>query len=93
SFCQWFSYECDGDNRLSIIVPQGCASAYLTLKPDTWILYYHSEFYMPGYEMGIRYNDRYFDFEWPEEPVVISDKDNSYPDYHLGNFLDRFSDR
>ena len=81
TYKQWIHYECNGENRLSVIVPEGCASAYLTLEPDTWILYYHSQYYQPGYEWGIRYNDPQFLFEWPVEPAVISTKDANYADF------------
>jgi len=75
TYLQWQSFELTEKNRLSLYVPTGCANAYLTLEKNSWILYYHSEFYLPGYEGNIRYNDPYFKFMWPAEPKVISDKD------------------
>ena len=62
TYLQWESFELTEENRLSIYVPIGCANAYLTLKDNTWILYYHSEFYTPEEESGIRYNDSLFKF-------------------------------
>lgn len=85
---QWQSYELSASNRLSLYVPKGCANAWMTLEDDTWIFYYHSEFFSPGFESGIRYNDPFFNFKWPKEPSVISDKDNSYPYFKIhGNHL------
>ena len=81
TYLQWKFFELTEENRLSIYVPVGCANAYLTLTDNTWILYYHSEFYSPGDEGSIRYNDPYFNFEWPVEPKVISDKDLNISDY------------
>ncbi len=78
---QWQSFELTEENRLSLYVPIGCANAYLSLQDNTWILYYHSEFYTPGAENGIRYNDLFFKFKWPAEPKVISDKDLNLPDF------------
>ena len=60
TYLKWESYELTEENRLSLYVPIGCANAYLTLKGNTWILYYHSEFYAPGTEAAIRYNDSFF---------------------------------
>ena len=81
TYFQWQHFELTEENRLSIYVPIGCANAYITLSDNTWILYYHSEFYMPGDEGGIRYNDPFFKFYWPAEPEVISEKDLNIPDW------------
>ena len=81
TYLQWQSFELTEENRLSIYVPIGCANAYLTLQDNTWILYYHSEFYSPGDEGSIRYNDPYFKFMWPAEPKVISVKDLNILDW------------
>ena len=83
SYLQWESFELTEENRLSLYVPKGCANGYLTIKDNTWIFYYHSEFYTPGAEAAIRYNDSFFKFDWPAEPSVISEKDRSIPDFSL----------
>ena len=81
SYMKWESFELTEANRLSLYVPKGCANAYLTLKDDTWIFYYHSEFYAPSAEVGIRYDDSVLGIKWPAAPSVISEKDRSYPDF------------
>ena len=81
TYLQWQSFYITEENRLSLYVSIGCANAYLTLEDCTWILYYHSEFYVPGNELSVRYNDQLFKFEWPSEPKVISNKDLNIPDY------------
>ena len=78
---KWQSFDITEENRLSLYVPIGCANAYLTIQDNTWILYYHSEFYSPGNEGSIRYNDPIFKFHWPNEPKVISDKDLNISDF------------
>lgn len=82
TYLKWVSFKLSEENRLSLFVPKGCANAYLTLKNNTWIFYYHSEFYTPGAESAIRYNDPRFKFKWPAPPVVISEKDRNYPDFN-----------
>lgn len=86
TFCKWIQMELSEENRLSLLVPDGCANAYLTLENHTWILYFHSEFYFPSAELGIRYNDPIFNFKWPAEPSVISDKDKSIPLFNLKEY-------
>ena len=77
TYKKWQSFRLSEKNRLGLLVPKGCANAYLTLKKKTWVLYFHSQFYKPGYEKGIRYNDPKFNFDWPKKIKVISKKDNS----------------
>ena len=74
---QWQSFNLSEMNRLALLVPKGCANAYLTLKKKTWILYFHSQFYKKGFEKSIKYNDPKFNFDWPFKVKVISNKDNN----------------
>ena len=77
TYKKWQSFRLSEKNRLGLLVPKGCANAYLTLKKKTWVLYFHSQFYKPGYEKSIKYNDPKFDFDWPKKIKLISKKDNS----------------
>jgi dTDP-4-dehydrorhamnose 3,5-epimerase len=77
TYMKWQSFNLSEQNKLALLVPKGCANAYLTLKKKTWILYFHSQFYKPGYEKSIKYNDPKFNFDWPKKAKVISKKDNS----------------
>ena len=83
TYLKWQSFEISEENRQSLYIPKGCANAYLTQKDDTWILYYHSEFFSPGNEGGIRYNDPFFKFIWPNEPEVISERDSNFSNFVL----------
>lgn len=81
TFKQWFGVELTGDNYRMLYVPEGFAHGFLTLEDNTEASYQVSEFYAPGYEQGVRYNDPAFAIQWPLEVQVISDKDRSWPDY------------
>jgi dTDP-4-dehydrorhamnose 3,5-epimerase len=65
----------------SLHVPAGFANAYLTLKPNTKILYYMSNYYNPKLARGIRFDDPFFKISWPTKPEVISKKDLNYNNY------------
>jgi len=67
-----------GDNR-SLYIPEGCAHGFLTLAPDTEVLYQMGSFFEPGYGSGFRWDDPAFNIQWPEPPSLISEKDLSYP--------------
>lgn len=81
TFLKWMAFEINSNNKFSLHVPAGCANAYLTLTDNTLIHYYMSEFYSPESCRGFRYNDPIFNFVWPAEPKVISEKDRNYPDF------------
>jgi dTDP-4-dehydrorhamnose 3,5-epimerase len=87
TFGQHFGAELTAENRRMMYVPKGCAHGFITLKDDTEALYLVSDFYAPEQERGVRWNDPKFNIEWPEKPVVISEKDKNHPffdaKYHL----------
>ena len=58
-----------------LYVPEDFAHGFITLEDDTEVTYLVTEFYTPGAEAGIRWNDVQFDIKWPLEPKVISEKD------------------
>jgi len=81
TFMQWFSIELSKENRKSIHIAPGCANAFLTLEDNSLIHYYCSKSYNPESERGIRYDDPSFNFQWPEKPEVISEKDLGHPNF------------
>jgi len=68
-------------NYRMLLVPKGCANAFLTLEDAAEVTYLVSEFYTPAAERGVRWNDPAFNISWPSELAVISDKDRSWPDF------------
>jgi dTDP-4-dehydrorhamnose 3,5-epimerase len=62
-------------------VPQDFAHGFLTLMDDTEITYQVSQFYTPGSERGIRFDDPAFNIQWPQEVTIISNKDRNWPDF------------
>ena len=81
TYRRWFGVELTADNRRALYVPEGFAHGYLTLTGNTEVFYQVSEFYSPGHERGIRWNDPAFGIKWPKDPLVISPKDASHPDF------------
>lgn len=73
--------ELSAANWRTLLVPKGCANAFLTLADDTEVTYLVSEFYTPAAECGVRWDDPAFGVRWPAEPAVISDKDRTWPDF------------
>lgn len=81
TFKKWYGLELNPDNASMLYVPEGCATGYLTLQPDSEIYYHTSAFYAPDHATGVRHDDPAFGIEWPGEPAVMSDADKSWPDF------------
>jgi len=81
TYKQWTGVELTADNYTMFFVPQDFAHGFETLTDETEITYQVSQFYTPGSEKGIRFNDPAFDIQWPLEVTIISDKDRTWPDF------------
>jgi dTDP-4-dehydrorhamnose 3,5-epimerase len=81
TFKKWFSAILSAANRHMIYVPEGCGHGLLTLEHRTEVFYQMSEFYYPELSRGVLWNDPAFQIEWPAQPLVISDRDRTYPDF------------
>jgi dTDP-4-dehydrorhamnose 3,5-epimerase len=82
SYKRWLGVELTSENRKALYAPEGCAHGYLTLEDETEIYYLVSEFYTPGSERGIRWNDPAFNIGWPiKTGLLISDKDRNWSDF------------
>jgi dTDP-4-dehydrorhamnose 3,5-epimerase len=79
TFGKWFGVELNDDNRLMMYVPRGFAHGILTLTDDTETLYLASDFYEPGTERGVRFDDPWLGIQWPIQPKEVSAKDRNWP--------------
>ena len=81
TYREWFGVELTEHNQRALFVPKDFAHGFITLENDTTAFYMVSEFYMPGAECGIRWNDPSFGIKWPTEPKCISKKDSNWEDF------------
>jgi dTDP-4-dehydrorhamnose 3,5-epimerase len=75
TYLQHIAVELTGDNYRALYVPERFAHGYQTLEDETDTSYSVGEFYAPGTEGGLLYNDPRLGLEWPLPVSVISDKD------------------
>jgi dTDP-4-dehydrorhamnose 3,5-epimerase len=81
TYRRWFGIELRaGEGRL-LFVPEGFAHGYLSLEDETEALYLISAPYVAEAARGVRWDDPVFGIEWPFDPVVISERDRSWPDF------------
>lgn len=81
TFKQWFGIELTQDNYKMLYIPEDFAHGFITLEDNCEVTYLVTQFYTPGAEAGIRWNDSQFNIKWPLNPKVISDKDKIHPDF------------
>lgn len=64
-----------------IWVPKGFAHGYVTLKPDTEVIYKVTDYYAPAHDRGIRWNDPDLGIDWgvSKSEVLLSPKDRALP--------------
>lgn len=81
TFLRWTGVELSAENGRALFVPAGFAHGFLTLAPDTDVFYQMGDFFRPDGARGFRWNDSRIGIRWPAEPVVISERDATYPDF------------
>lgn len=83
SFLQSFGIELSDENLTQLYLPEGFAHAYLTLSPDTEVLYMSSGPYAPDAARGLRWNDPALSIAWPAAILSIAERDATYPDLDI----------
>jgi dTDP-4-dehydrorhamnose 3,5-epimerase len=78
---RWVGVELTAGNMRALFLPEGIAHGFLTLEPDTDMLYQMGRPYRPGFEEGVRWDDPAFGISWPYPPAVMSARDAAYPDF------------
>lgn len=79
TYLQHVAVELSEDNRRALYVPELFAHGYQTLTDGAEVTYQVGEFYTPGAEGGLRYDDPRLGIAWPLPVTVISDKDAAWP--------------
>ena len=87
TYGKYYGVELSEDNHLEFLVPKGFAHGFLVLSDEAEFLYKVDDFYHPGDEGGLPYNDEYVGIDWPldkiggEENLNILDRDRNWPNF------------
>lgn len=78
TFLQHVSVELSADNGRALYVPERFGHGYQTLVDDSETSYLVGEFYTPGTEGGLRYDDPRLGLSWPLTVTAVSEKDRNW---------------
>jgi dTDP-4-dehydrorhamnose 3,5-epimerase len=81
TFGKWIAHEISAEKGNQILVPRGFAHGFVTLVPDTEVLYKVTDTYSPDHERSIRFDDPAIGIKWPSIAggFQLSDKDLKAP--------------
>ena len=81
---RWFGIELTGENNRMFYIPEGFAHGFLVLSDEAVFTYKCTDFYAPGDEGGMKWDDPEVGIQWPvtdDINVLLSDKDKVLPSF------------
>jgi dTDP-4-dehydrorhamnose 3,5-epimerase len=84
TFGKYFSITLDERDGYQLFVPVGFAHGFVTVLPDTLVVYKVSEYYSPQHDTGLRFDDPALGIEWrrPPDGLVMSERDKALPRFN-----------
>ncbi len=82
TYGKWFGVELSDENKKQFYIPEGFAHGFLVLSDEAEFCYKCTDFYHPGDEGGLLWNDPDIGIEWPitdDMTVLLSEKDAKQP--------------
>ena len=81
TYGKWFGVVLSAENKKQFYIPEGFAHGFLVLSDEAEFVYKCTDFYHPGDEGGLAWNDPEIGVEWPIEEgmkLIISEKDQKW---------------
>ena len=66
TYGKWFGVELTSENKKQFYIPEGFAHGFLVLSEEAEFCYKVTDFYHPGDEGGLAWNDPEIGIEWPQ---------------------------
>jgi dTDP-4-dehydrorhamnose 3,5-epimerase len=81
TFGRWVGLVLSAEEWNQLLVPKGFAHGFVTLVPETEVLYKTTAPYSPAHDRAIRFDDPAIGIDWPLENLtpILSEKDARAP--------------
>ena len=79
TFGKWFGAELTQENQWQMWIAPGLAHGFAVVSGEAHFHYKCTDYYCPGDEAGIRWNDPDIAVAWPVENPLLSEKDTTAP--------------
>jgi dTDP-4-dehydrorhamnose 3,5-epimerase len=81
TFAKHIAVELSEANWQQLWVPPGFAHGYITLDDNCEVIYKTTDYYAPGHERGIAWDDPELQIDWgiASAEAILSDKDRNLP--------------
>lgn len=80
TYGKWKGYTLTAENGHQLYIPVGFAHGFVTMEPDSEIVYKCSDYYTPKLERSISWNDPEIKIDWPiSNNPILSEKDAVAP--------------
>lgn len=91
TYGQWVAEILSFENGKQLLIPQGFLHGFVTLEPNTEIIYKCDNVYAPECDGAVRFDDPELGIDWRIEPnnAILSEKDAAAP--YMRNFDSPFT--
>ena len=89
TYGQWVGYELSFENGHQLLIPAGFLHGFVTLQPETEIIYKCSDYYAPECDGAVRFDSLGIDWNMQGLEPVLSEKDAQAQDF--ANFESPFA--
>lgn len=81
TYGRWLGVELSAENGRQLLIPEGFLHGFVTLEPDSEILYKCSDYYAPECDGAVRWDDPDLGIDWgvSSTAAVLSEKDAGAP--------------
>ena len=75
--------ELSEENKRMFFIPKGFAHGFVVLSDEVIFQYKCDEFYAPGHEAAVRFDDPELGIDWkiPDEDLILSEKDKKHTNF------------
>ena len=71
TYGKWFGVTLSAENKKQFYIPEGFAHGFLVLSDEAEFVYKCTDFYHPGDEGGMAWNDPDIGIEWPHQDLSL----------------------